>query len=378
MVQGGGGGTSPLAALHRAAGATLGDFAGWELPLWFTSAVAEHHAVRERAGMFDVSHLGTVWVAGPGATATIAASFTNDPARVGDGAAQYTLCCDDRGGVLDDLIVYRLAADRWLCIPNAANTATVVGQLAGGAERAGVDGGVEVRDESTAWGVVAVQGPASLELVDDVLSRSSPAASALAPFGVVEVELAGGAGGALMARTGYTGEAGVEFVARAELAPTLWAVLADAGAEPCGLAARDSLRLECGFPLHGAELTPEVTPYDAGLGWAVRFGHGKFPGEAALRALAENGAPRRSWGLVVDSRRPPRAGMRVLHDGSPVGRVTSGGYAPTLGAGVALAALEPPIRPGDRVDIDLRGHPVSARVVAPPFVDRGSSAVTPP
>ena len=363
--------STPLTSHHVEAGAKLGPFAGWSMPIRFAGTLEEHAAVRDGVGVFDVSHLGTVFVDGPDAQAVIAASFTNDPARLEDGSSQYTLCCDDRGGIVDDLIVYRRGADAFMAVPNAANTASVVRVL----EAAAQDHEATVRDESVDWAVLAVQGPDALTLVDGVLAEAahggdhrSDAASSTPHLGVRDVEVAGAIG--VLARTGYTGEPGVELVVPGGVAVTLWEWLTAAGAVPCGLGARDTLRLEMGYPLHGNELSTATSPYEARLGWAVKLDRDEFRGAAALREAKERGPSRRLWGLLVEGRRAARGEMDVLHEGEPVGIVTSGTLSPTLGRPVALAYLSDPLGPGDRVEIDVRGRSAGAEVVRPPFLER--------
>lgn len=365
--------TTPLTERHRAAGARLADFAGWSMPLWFAGALVEHTAVREGAGIFDVSHLGTVEIDGPAAVAVVAATCTNDPARLGDGEAQYTLCCDDGGGIVDDLLVYRLAADRFLAVPNAANTAAVVAAL----EDAAADRDAEVVDRSRARAVLAVQGPSSLALADRCLATlgalGAPASGAARNHARTH-RLEDGTE-VLVCRTGYTGERGVELVVDLASAVRLWESFVDAGAVPCGLAARDSLRLEMGYPLHGQELSSEVNPFEARLAWAVALDRPPFRGRDALRAAADAGPSRRLWGLVAEGRRPLRADLEVrAPDGSPLGTTTSGSWSPTRGVPIGLAYLAVPTGPGDQVVVDVRGHAVTAEVVRPPFVDRDPTA----
>ncbi|GGI07189.1 glycine cleavage system aminomethyltransferase GcvT [Egicoccus halophilus] len=356
---------TPLTPLHEAAGARLAPFAGWSMPMRFAGTVAEHEAVRVDVGVFDVSHLGTVFVTGSGARDVVAASFTNDPARLGDGDSQYTLCCDERGGIVDDLIVYRLAADRWLAVPNAANTAAVADRLR---SRAGED--VEVLDQSADWAILAVQGPRSLSVLHEALTALGgdldPAA--VPHLGIVRTPV--GDAEAYVCRTGYTGEVGAELVVPAVSAVGLWQALLVAGATPCGLGARDTLRLEMGYPLHGNDLSTEVLPGEARLGWAVELDRDDFVGRDALVAAREAGPARRLWGLRGTGRRPPRAGMSVLDGDREVGRVTSGSFSPTAGIGVGLALLDASMAPGDRVEVDVRGTPVPFEVVRPPFVER--------
>ncbi len=355
-----------LTDAHRRAGAKLGGFAGWEMPLRFAGTLAEHAAVREHVGVFDVSHLGTVWIEGDDAQAVVAATLTNDPAVLGDGASQYTLCCTDDGGIVDDLIAYRLDAARWLVVPNAANTAAVVDALVAAAS----DRDAAVHDQSGERAILAVQGPAALPLVDRILrdQGAATAASDVAHLGVVDVEVAGGR--VLVCRTGYTGEPGCELVLPNVLADRWWTALVDAGAVACGLAARDTLRLEMGYPLHGNELSEDHDPFEARLAWAVKLDRGAFRGSEALARRKAAGPVRRLWGLRVDGRRPVRAGMSVHSAGSVVGTLTSGTLSPTLGVPIALCYLDVALSPGDRVDVDLRGTSVGAEVVRPPFVDR--------
>jgi aminomethyltransferase len=353
-----------LTVTHEASGARLAAFAGWAMPMQFAGTIVEHEAVRSGVGIFDVSHLGTVWVDGPGAQAAIAAAFTNDPSKLADGDSQYTLCCDERGGIVDDLIVYRLGEERWLTVPNAANASAVVEVLrAAGGE-------AEVRDESADWAVLAVQGPASLAVVDRMLADlgDAPPAAEVPYLGTVEVATEHGA--LLLCRTGYTGEVGAELVVPDATAAQLWDVALAAGAVPCGLGARDTLRLEMGYPLHGNDLSTDVSPYEARLGWAVKLDRGEFRGRGALTEAKRSGPARRLFGLRVDGRRPLRAGMTVRDGAMPVGTVTSGGFSPTLGCGIGLAMLDDPVSPGDRVTIDVRGTDVEVEVVKPPFVDR--------
>jgi aminomethyltransferase len=356
-----------LSDLHEDAGAVMAPFAGWTMPLRFAGTIAEHEAVRTSVGVFDVSHLGTVWVEGDAATDVIAACFTNDPTGLDDLSSQYTLCCDEQGGIVDDLIVYRLTAERWFAVPNAANTAEVVRVL----EAAARDRGVQIRDESHDWAVLAVQGPAALELLDGLgldLVGLCDVPSDVAYLHLAELT-AGDARGVVV-RTGYTGEPGAELIVPNDAASDLWRRVLDAGAEPCGLGARDTLRLEMGYPLHGSELSTQVTPFEARVGWAVKLDRAPFRGQDALRAAKEAGLQRRLLGLVTDGRRLPRTGMTIVREGERVGQVTSGGFSPTRERGIALAYLDDPIGPGDEVAIDVRGTELRAEVVRPPFVAR--------
>jgi aminomethyltransferase len=353
--------TTALTDRHRQLGAKLVDFAGWRMPLEYEGTLAEHQQVRAGVGVFDVSHLGTVWVSGMGAEDTIAETFTNDPAQVADGSSQYSLCCDDSGGIVDDLIVYRLSGNRWVAVPNAANTDAVVARLTEMAE----DHGSEVDDASRRHAIIAVQGPDALATVRRALDVDPADVDHL---GVVEVELHGAT--VLLCRTGYTGEPGCELVVPEASAVGVFDALLDGGAVPAGLGARDTLRLEMGYPLHGNDLDPSTNPYEARLGWAVKLDRGPFRGQEALRAIRESGPRRRLLGLRGASRRPPRPGMTVRRGGEEVGEVTSGSYSPVLGVGIGLAYLRSSIAPGDEVIVDVRGSDVPFAVVRPPFVQR--------
>jgi aminomethyltransferase len=353
---------TPLTALHEDDGAKLAPFAGWAMPVSFSGTLTEHHAVRDDVGVFDVSHLGTVWVEGPDAQAVVAASFTNDPARLADGGSQYTLCCDADGGIVDDLIVYRLAAERWVTVPNAANTAEVVATLRAAAE----DRDAQVRDVGHDWAVLAVQGRRWADaldaagVVDGVVPREVPYLEAR------ETTIGGAAG--VLCRTGYTGEPGCELLVAADAAPTVWSALRGAGVTACGLGARDTLRLEAGYPLHGNDLSRDVTPYEARSGWAVKLDRGDFRGRDALVAAKQAGPSRRLWGLLAPGRRPLRAGATVRRGDTEVGTTTSGSASPVLQRGIAMALLADPLGPGDTVTVDLRGTDVEVEVVKPPFV----------
>lgn len=351
---------TPLYRIHQERGAKLAPFAGWVMPLEYAGTLAEHRAVREDVGVFDVSHLGTVFVRGDGALDTVAACFTNDPRDLGDGGAHYTLCCDEDGGITDDLIVYRLAGDRFLVIPNAANTDAVRGVL----QEAANGRGAEVDDASRKYAILAVQGPRSLELAQ----RLFPDVGKLGFQELAEVDL-GPADTGWYCRTGYTGEVGVELVLPWHDAPGSFRELVELGATPCGLGARDTLRLEMGYPLHGNDISPDTDPFEARLGWAVDLDRDDFRGRDALRERKEKGPSRRLWGLRATDRGIPRPEMAVGRDGRPVGAVTSGTFSPTLRTGIGLAYLDDPLGPGDEVSVDVRGREHAFEVVKPPFVD---------
>jgi aminomethyltransferase len=364
---------TPLTAVHERLGATLTDFAGWLMPLRYGSEMAEHRAVRASAGLFDLSHMGEITVTGPDAAAALDYALVGDLSALAPGRARYTMICAPDGGVLDDLIVYRLSGDKFLVVANAANTAAVHAALL---DRAGGRAAL-VTDETADYALVAVQGPraagilaplTSAELADVRYYAGQPA------------EVAGCA--VLLARTGYTGEDGFELFARPGDAERLWAALTEAGSGaglvPAGLAARDTLRLEAGMPLYGNELGPDVTPFDAGLGRVVKFGKpGDFVGRSALAERAR-AAPRRALaGLAGQSRRVPRHGHQVLWDGRACGTVTSGAPSPTLGMPIAMAYLDPAVaRQADggdgqgRLAVDVRGSAEPAILVPLPFYRR--------
>jgi aminomethyltransferase len=352
---------SPLHDRHAAQGARLADFGGWEMPIQYTGVVEEHTAVRERAGLFDVSHLGKALVRGPGAAASVNSTLSNDLGRIGPGQAQYTLCCNSSGGVVDDLIAYLRSPDEVFLVPNAANTAEVVRRLAEAAPA-----GVEVLSQHREHAILAVQGPRA----DDVMSALGlPAAHPYMSF----VEGSWEGIPVTVCRTGYTGERGYELVFPWEAAVGLWdaalAVGAPFGLVPCGLGARDTLRTEMGYPLHGQDLGPDITPVQARASWAVGWSKPEFWGRDALTAEREAGAARLLWGLRALDRGIPRPGMTVLSgEGEPVGTVTSGTFSPSLKVGIGLALLSREIRPGAEVAVDVRGRRSRFAVVTPPFV----------
>ncbi len=354
---------SPLHARHLALGAKLAEFGGWEMPLEYSLGVLkEHAAVRTGVGVFDVSHLGKATVAGPGAAELVNSTLTADLAKIGPGRAQYTLCCDEvTGGVVDDLIAYLFDDERVFLVPNAANTAEVVRRLAGAAPV-----GVTVTDQHEAYAVLAVQGPTS----DELLARLGlPAGHAYMSFVTAELE-----GTELtVCRTGYTGERGYELVVPSESATVVWDALMEAGAtlgvQACGLGARDTLRTEMGYPLHGSDLSLEVTPVQARLGWAVGWAKPAFWGRDVLVKEKAEGPARLLRGLKAVGRGIPRPGMRVLLAADvPGGVVTSGTFSPTLRTGVGLALLDAQVAEGAEVSVDVRGRREVFVVTRPPFV----------
>ena len=362
---------SPLHDRHAELGAKFAEFGGWSMPLEYPSGVVkEHTAVREAVGIFDVSHLGKALVSGPGAAAYVNSTLSNDLGKIRPGKAQYTLCCDDAtGGIVDDLIVYYHDDDHVLLVPNAANTAEVVRRLAATAPK-----GIEIVDHHRDYAVLAVQGTRSDEVLDAV---GLPTGHEYMSF--VEAALPdalGGSDGAavVVCRTGYTGERGYELIARNDVAGPLWDALLDAGREhgmlPCGLGSRDTLRTEMGYPLHGQDITLDVTPNQARLGWAVGWKKDAFWGRDALLAEKEAGPSRRLRGLVAVDRGIPRPGMSVtLTQDVPLCDITSGTFSPTLKKGIGLALVPTMVAPDAQVGVDVRGRREIFQLVDPPFVD---------
>jgi aminomethyltransferase len=347
--------TSPLDAVHRELGAKMVPFGGWDMPLNYPAGtLAEHRACRTAAVVFDVSHLGTIRVTGPGALVALQAALTNDLGKVEPGRCQYTHLLDDDGSVLDDIIVWWVDEDRFDVMPNASNTERVTGAIGGA--------GVDANDVTTTRAVLAVQGPTARDLLGTVL----PDAASVGRFRVTRFDFDGTE--CLAAGTGYTGEDGVELAVPAERAVDVWRAVTLAGVEPAGLGARDTLRLEAGLPLHGHELGPGLTPLNAGLGWVVSWTKGDFRGRDALEAQREAGVTPVLRGLLVDGRRPPRADQEVRRDGVGIGTVSSGNFSPTLERGIALAFVTPDVAIGDQLTVDLRGAEVGATVVDLPFV----------
>jgi aminomethyltransferase len=353
---------SPLDAEHRALGARLVEFGGWEMPIQYGGVLEEHRACRDDAVVFDVSHLGSVRVDGVGAKQVLQWAFTNDLDRIAPGRAQYTHLLDpDDAHVVDDIIVWWVAPEQFLVMPNASNTAPLVGALeAAAAELA--TGECRIEDVTASRAILAVQGPNARARIGDL--------GTVARFAVEPAAYDGEAGWA--AGTGYTGEDGVELHVPAAAAPAVWRQVLATGVVPAGLGARDTLRLEAGLPLHGHELGPGITPLQAGLGWVVRFDKhdhgGEFRGRDALLAERERGIARRLRGLVLEGRQAPRAGYPVRRDGETVGEVTSGNFSPVLGRGIALAFVPPETEIGDALEVDIRGKSAAARVVDLPFV----------
>ncbi|MFE6685888.1 glycine cleavage system aminomethyltransferase GcvT [Streptomyces sp. NPDC057743] len=357
---------------HRALGATMTDFAGWDMPLRYSSEREEHLAVRTRAGLFDLSHMGELTVTGPQAGALLDHALVGNLGALKVGRARYTMICAADGGILDDLIVYRLGETEFMVVANASNAQVVLDALLD--RQAGFD--AAVRDDRDAYALLAVQGPESPGILKKLTDADLDGLKYYAglPGTVAGVE-------ALIARTGYTGEDGFELFVRPADAAALWTALTEAGRDvglvPCGLSCRDTLRLEAGMPLYGHELTTALTPFDAGLGRVVKFDkEGDFVGRAALAAAAERAEqapPRKLVGLVAEGRRVPRAGYPVVAaDGTVIGEVTSGAPSPTLGKPIAMAYVDAAhAAPGtEGVRVDIRGTHEPYEVIALPFYKR--------
>jgi aminomethyltransferase len=353
---------SPLHDRHEALGAKFSEFGGWSMPLQYAGVVPEHTAVRTAVGIFDVSHLGKLVVRGEGALDFVNACLTNDLGRIGIGQAQYTLCCDEEtGGVVDDLIVYVKDEDHLLLVPNAANTAEVARRL-----QAAAPAQITITDHHETHCVLAVQGTRSDEVLAalDLPVGHDYMSFAEAPFAGEQV---------VVCRTGYTGERGYELIAPNVVAPALWDALIEAGEaydlQPCGLGARDTLRTEMGYPLHGQDISLEITPVQARIGWAIGWKKDAFWGKAALEAERAEGPRVLLRGLVATGRGIPRPHMSVkLTRDLPIGEITSGTFSPTLKKGVALALINAQIADGAEVSVDVRGREEIFVVTKPPFV----------
>ncbi len=358
---------TPLLDRHQALGAKIVEFAGWLMPISYAGILEEHRAVRTAAGLFDLSHMGELEVEGPDAGKALAAALVTDPPSLAVGRAQYSMICAADGGILDDLIVYRLDEDRFMVVANASNARAVSDALV---ER--LEGfGAVVDDRSLATGLVAIQGPRSIDILQPLTGLDL---AAIRYYGIAEGEVAGIA--AQVARTGYTGEDGFELFVDTDRAAETWDAVYQAGSGhglvPVGLGARDTLRLEAGMPLYGNELDRTTNPYEAGLARVVKLAKpGQFTGRAALEKVARDGAGRRLVGLVLRGRGIARHGYPVLDADGPTGVVTSGTMSPTLGEAIAMAYVATGnSEPGTMLDVEIRGARVAAEVVPLPFYKR--------
>ncbi len=361
---------TPLYGQHVDLGAKIVPFAGWDMPVQYEGIREEHSAVRRHAGMFDVSHMGEVEVEGPGALAFLQLVLSNDVAKLEIGGAQYSCLCQEDGGVIDDLFTYRLGGDRYLIVTNASNHGTDLAWL--GRWSRGFD--VIVRDVADRYAMLAVQGPHARGVLARALGIELPPRMRVAPVHV-------GRRPALVCGTGYTGEDGVELLLDPEVATPIWAELLDAGVVPCGLGARDTLRLEVCFPLHGHELNTERNPIEAGLGWCCKEATG-FLGSAAVARARSDGTPETLVPFVIEGSGIPRAGQTVLlpsegasisdslrlSEGEAVGEVTSGTFSPSLEQGAGMAYVRGELaEPGTELEIDVRGKRRAARVASKPL-----------
>ncbi|CAM3342038.1 glycine cleavage system aminomethyltransferase GcvT [Hydrogenibacillus schlegelii] len=371
--------TTPLYPLYRET-AKLTEFAGFAMPVSFSGILEEHRAVRTAAGLFDVSHMGEVRIAGSEAVRLVERLVTAEAGTLSPGRARYAFVLKASGGVLDDLLVYRLGDDEFLLVPNAANIARIVAWAREVRDREGIE--ADVDDLSPRVALLALQGPKAAAILGRVAAeRHREALMGLKPFRFAQNVIVAGVPVLLASRTGYTGEDGFELMLAAEEAPALWQALLEAGSPdglvPAGLGARDTLRLEAGLPLYGQELTPEVTPLEAGLEAFVRFGKAvPFIGEPALRRQKEEGVPRRLVGLVLEGRAPARSGYAVYpapEAVAPAGSVTSGAPSPTLGRPIAMALVAAAHAGEPVLFVDVRGRRVPAKVVPLPFYRRSKA-----
>jgi aminomethyltransferase len=346
---------------HVSHGARMVDFGGWDMPIQYTTITEEHTAVRTGAGIFDVSHMGRLSFAGAGALDLIQHVFTNDAATMKDFQARYGLVCNERGGIRDDVLVYRWPYG-WAMVVNASNREKIVGWIE--EHKAGRD--VQMVDQTLTTGMVALQGPKAVELCRGMVEAD---AAQLKYYFATPTRYRGK--GCVVSRTGYTGEDGFEFMLAADQAVTLWEELIGRGAKPCGLGARDTLRLEAAMPLYGHELNEDIDPLQAGIGWAVKLDKGDFIGRDALRRRKGDPALKRRIGLELEGKRIAREGAAVLKGGAEVGRVTSGTFAPTLDRAIAMAYVDPALAAvGTACEVDIRGKAAPAKVVPLPFYKR--------
>lgn len=353
---------TPLNKIHKQLGAKMVDFGGWEMPVQYSGIREEHRAVRERAGLFDISHMGEIVISGPGAYAAAQFLSCNDLNRLSAGRCQYSALLTDEGTFVDDIIVYPIAADHIFICVNAANTEKDYQWIRDHAAKA-----VSVHDESSHWFQLAIQGP---EAVGVVQQLTDARIAELSRFAYAEITLGGIS--TILSRTGYTGEDGFEIYGAAADAETLWQALTDAGREvnllPCGLGARDTLRLEACYPLYGHEIDDTINPYEAGLGWIVSRGADNYIGKAALEKIRQGESRRRLIAFIMDERHIPRADYSIWASDQRIGQVVSGTYSPTLERGIGLAYVPPEFGVvGAKIDIDIRGKKRKATIVPRPF-----------
>ena len=357
---------SPLLQIHQSLNAKLGDFAGWAMPLEYPAPVGggtltEHEAVRTNAGLFDVSHLGKIEIHGTGAKEWLNSIITNDLNKILPGQAQYSMLCNESGGVIDDLIVYLKSDDAILIIPNAANSADVFSGL-----NSKLPQGIQIQNRHNDFAVIAIQGPASAQLLSDAGLHVELNYMSFTQVEFLDERM-------IICRTGYSGEHGYELLPTSANAVKLWELLSEKvlshGGKICGLGARDTLRTEMGYPLHGHELSLEISPVTAGASWAVGWQKDLFAGSAQLRVEKDKGPDRILRGLLADERGIPRAGMLVKNSkGEVIGEVTSGTFSPTLKNGIALALVDSAVSIGEEVLVDIRGRNLAMSITKLPFV----------
>ncbi|CAN2201187.1 GcvT Glycine cleavage system T protein (aminomethyltransferase) [Candidatus Nanopelagicaceae bacterium] len=353
---------SPIHERHLALGAKMADFGGWLMPIEYPGAgvLAEHASVRERVGLFDVSHLGKASVTGKGSLEYLNSMLTNDLTKISDGAAQYSMLCNSAGGVIDDLIVYRNNESDFFIVPNASNTSSVVADL-----KSKAPAGIEVENLHNQYGVIALQGPLSAKVLEHFGLQIEINYMAFTNVSIAGCDV-------IVCRTGYTGEYGYEVLPKWDHALTVWdALVAQVNAHNglvCGLGARDTLRTEMGYPLHGHELSLEISPVMASASWAVGWNKGEFQGSEVLQSQKRDGVSRRLVALRSLDRGIPRADMQVLNDGVVVGIVTSGTFSPSLKSGIALALINTEFKVGQQLSLDVRGRTSSVEIVKLPFM----------
>lgn len=358
---------TPLDAQHRALGAKMVSFAGFEMPIQYSGIIDEHRAVRESAGMFDVSHMGEVLVSGSRALAFVQHLVTNDASKLIDGKAMYTVMCHPDGGIVDDLLVYRLEADRYMLVINAANIDKDIEWM-----RQHLPEDVHFENVSDEMALIALQGPKSFAIFDRAFGVDI---SGLKFYHFIEMDALGDARRVIVSHTGYTGEPGLEIYCRPEDAPGIWSRLLETGSDdgllPCGLGARDTLRIEAGFCLYGNDITDETNPLEAGLGWLVKLDKGEFVGREALTRVKSDGPARKLVGFVIEERGIPRAGYSLeTDDGEVIGHVTSGTQSPMIekGVGLGYVANRPEFTASEsQLRMMSRGRALTARVAKPPF-----------
>ncbi len=355
---------TPLYDWHVSHGARMVEFGGWDMPVQYTSIVEEHVAVRTQAGLFDISHMARLSFGGPDALDWIQQVYTNNAATMKDMQARYGLVCNPQGGVKDDVLVYRWPYG-WAMVVNASNREKIVGWLN---EHKG-SRNAALMDQTTSTCMVAVQGPHAVAMCQGMFAADP---SQLSYYFAMPTQYRGK--GCVVSRTGYTGEDGLEIMASAAQAIELWEDLVARGAKPCGLGARDTLRLEAAMPLYGHELTEEIDPFQAGLAWAVKLDKGDFVGREGLIRRREDPMLRRRVGLEIEGKRPAREGSKVFQAGREIGSVTSGTVTPTLNRAIAMAYVDPACtEAGKQCEVDIRGKPAAARVVSLPFYRRPKS-----